>query len=52
MIIDRYDLEKGNFDKIILEQIKRLAKIKMKYNFEQIELKFCIKKIESSEGYC
>ena len=51
MIINRNDLEKGILDEAIIRQIKLLAKHKMRYNFEPIELKFCIKEIKEEEGY-
>ena len=44
IIIDRYDLEKGMYDKIILEQIKALAKIVSEEKLSPLDLKIGIRK--------
>jgi len=44
IIIDRYDLEKGMYDKIILEQIKALAKIVSEDKLSPLDLIIIIMK--------
>ena len=47
MIIDRYDLDKNILDEEILREIKLLARLMYDNEFDVLELKFSIKKIEN-----